>query len=73
MKSVFFSGANDYEMIQIFKSTAADTLSEYCDTGWYASKFHLLDHLADDISQTGSIQYIDASPYDAFNKHIMKA
>lgn len=50
-----------------FKHMVVNMFSSVFSSRLFTLKFHLLDHLVEDISRSGGISAMDASPYKQFN------
>lgn len=61
------------ENITSMKKMIVSQYGPHSTTGLYTLKFHLLDHLPEDISRFGSLSMLDASPYEHFNTVIKNA
>jgi len=53
--------------VSTLKEKASSFFSKYVERGLYTLKFHLLDHLVDDIEKYSSLAYLDAGPYEHYN------
>lgn len=62
--------------IDMFKVKCRETLGPFHPSELRTLKFHLLDHLCDDIRTSGGMQYVHAGPYEAshtmFKEHYRK-
>ena len=58
------------EDIHNFKQEMVAVYGPHSSHGLYTLKFHLLDHLADDIGKYGNVAVIDASAYEGYNTNI---
>jgi len=56
-----------------FKEAVIAFFGDYCDKGVFTLKFHLLDHMVDDLRRFGSLSVLDASAYEHFNTDIKSA
>jgi hypothetical protein len=56
-----------------FKSSMTLLFNDCSPTGIGTLKFHLLDHIVDDLRCFGSIRMLTASPFEHFNIHIKSA
>ena len=54
-------------MVRNLKEKASSFFSNYVEKGLYTLKFHLLDHLAEDVEKHSSLAYLDAGPYEHYN------
>ena len=50
-----------------FKKKATDVLGNLDDINLFTLKFHLLDHLCNDLARFGDLSLLDASPFEHFN------
>lgn len=53
--------------ISLLKSKCVHTFEKHCEHGIHTLKFHLLDHVVEDLSKFGGLNILDASPYEHFN------
>lgn len=53
--------------VLLFKKQVWALFGPHCDRGLNTLKFHLLDHLVDDLQRFGTIRVLSASPYEQFN------
>ena len=53
--------------VHLFKEHVWTLFGPHCDRGLNTLKFHLLDHLVDDLERFGTIHVLNASPYEHFN------
>lgn len=53
--------------IREFKSVVEGAFASHCPSGLYTLKYHLLDHLVEDLERFGSISFMDAGPFEHFN------
>ena len=56
-----------------FKKQVWTLFRPHCERGLNTLKFHLLDHLVDDLQRFGSIHILSASPYEHFNLIVKQA
>lgn len=49
------------------------TFSEHCNSGIYNLKFHLLDHVLEELKALGTLSVLDASSFAQYNVHVMHA
>jgi len=61
------------DSISAFKRSMTSLFHNASPTGIGTLKFHLLDHIVDDIRSFGSIRMLTASPFEHFNIHIKSA
>ena len=54
-------------LINLLKRESKKLFEPYVQKGLFTLKFHLLDHLVEDLSKYGSLQYLDSGPYEYFN------
>ena len=59
--------------IKIFKTKMVGLFHDCCPNGLGTLKFHLFDHIVDDIRRFGTISVLSASPFEHFNLHIKSA
>lgn len=55
------------------KNTSVEKFDEHCDAGSYTLKYHLLDHMVNDILIFGMQSALGSKPYEHFNAHIRQA
>ncbi len=53
--------------IHDLKTSTSNFFKAYVQHGLFTLKFHLLDHLADDLKKFSSLSYLDASPFEQYN------
>jgi len=53
--------------IHTFKSAVWRLFGPHCENGLNTLKFHLLDHLVDELARFGTVLVLSASPYEHFN------
>ena len=58
--------------IASFKKECVKCFSPYVSNGLFTLKFHLLDHLTDDLKRYGSLSFLSAGPYEYFNTIVEK-
>lgn len=46
---------------------------DHCKRGFLTMKFHVLDHLCDNLKKFPSIQFLDASPYEHYKVLLERA
>jgi len=64
----------DFEKkIYNFKKTVMQFYGKYCEKGLFTLKFHLLDHMVEDMRKFGTLSVLDASAYEHFNTDIKAA
>lgn len=56
-----------------FKAKVWNLFRPHCKPGLNTLKFHLLDHLVDDLERFGTIRVLSASPYENFNLIVKQA
>ena len=72
-------GWNDQALVEFndtlhhFKTDMTSLFQVFCPTDMGTLKYHLLDHIIDDLSKFGSIRLLSASPYEHFNLQIKAA
>ena len=54
-------------LVQSLKKNSNDFFSRFVEKGLYTLKFHLLDHLPEDIEKYASLSFTDASPFEQYN------
>jgi hypothetical protein len=59
-------------LIRRLKKECKRVFDPYVNKGLYTLKFHLLDHLVEDIMKYGSLDYLSAGPYEYFNTVVKK-
>ena len=55
------------KLVQSLKKSSSEFFSRFVDKGLYTLKFHLLDHLPEDIEKYASLSFTDASPFEQYN------
>ena len=55
------------DRIRMLKIDMASFYKRFTQTGLFTLKFHLLDHLAEDLSKYCSLAYLDSSPFEQYN------
>ena len=62
-----------HSKILVFKQLFTDIFQQHHPSGLRTLKFHLLNHLADDIAETGGLQHVEAGIYESahqsFKRH----
>lgn len=61
------------ERVKEFKRELVERFDDHCESGLYTLKFHLLDHMVEDIRKFGTLSVLDGSPFEHFNVHIKQA
>ena len=56
--------------IALFKQTCKDIFEKHVNRGLFTLKFHLLDHLVEDLRKYGTLDFLDAGPYENYNATI---
>ena len=56
-----------------FKGKTVKLFEPYVDTGLFTLKFHLLDHLVEDLSKFTSLDFLSAGPYEYYNTKIKQS
>ncbi len=59
--------SNLQSLIKTFKSKCVNLFSPFVDKGLFSLKFHLLDHLMEDLRKYGNLDFLDAGPYENYN------
>ena len=59
--------------IESFKRQTVQLFEPYVDTGLFTLKFHLLDHLVEDLSKFTSLDFLNAGPYEYYNTKIKQS
>lgn len=59
--------SNIEEKVRAFKKDVVDGLHDHCNSGLYTLKFHLLDHLGENMRRFGPLSVPDASLFECFN------
>lgn len=59
--------------VQYFKVLTIKTFQDFCVSGLFTLKFHLLDHMVEDMERFGSLQVLDASAFEHYNTDIKAA
>ena len=59
--------------IERFKHQTVKLFEPYVDNGLFTLKFHLLDHLVEDLSKFASLDFLSAGPYEYYNTKIKKS
>lgn len=54
--------------ISTFKELCIDTFQQHHPSGLRTLKFHLLNHLVNDIAETGGLQHVEAGTYESAHK-----
>ena len=52
------------------KKKVVEIYGPHCENGLFTLKFHLLDHLSEDITNYALLEYVDAGPFEGFNTQI---
>lgn len=60
------------ETIRRLKMVAKNLFEDLEDFNLFTLKFHMLDHIAEDVSRFGALNFVDASPFEHFNYVIKK-
>lgn len=58
------------KIVKAFKRILADTFDEHSSLGMYIVKVHLLDHMAEDLRNFGTLSVLNSNQYDDYNVHI---
>lgn len=73
MSDNYSNGWSDAELqdlrstVLTFKKQVWSLFGPHCDRGLNTLKFHLLDHLVDDLQRFGTVRVLSASPYEHYN------
>ena len=59
-------------LIKRLKKECKRVFDPYVQKGLYTLKFHLLDHLVEDLLKYGSLDYLSAGPYEYYNTVVKK-
>ena len=59
-------------LVMDLKRECKDVFAEHVQKGLYTLKFHLLDHLAEDMARYGSLEFLNSGPYEFFNTVVKK-
>ena len=65
--------SNVQQTVASFKYQMTSLFHDCSPTGIATLKFHLLDHIIQDLQRFGSIRMLTASPFEHFNVHIKSA
>lgn len=52
--------------IRKFKSVDEKTFAAHCSFGLFTLKYHLLEHLLDDLERFGRLSFVDAGRFEQF-------
>lgn len=72
-------GWNENKLIELqykieeFQSLLVRTFGEHCNSGLYILKFHLLDHVVEDLRLFGTLSVLDASRFEQYSVSIKQA
>jgi hypothetical protein len=61
------------DSIHVFKKLVSSVFRPHFENSILTLKFHLLDHVVDDLERFGSIKVLSASPFEHFNLNIKQA
>lgn len=61
------------EKVRALKREFVDRFYDHCDSGIYALKLHLLDHMVEDMRRSATLNMLDASPFERFNVYVKLA
>ena len=73
------TGCNDEDIneleenIIVFKRKCVQLFERTCETGLITLKFHLLDHLCDNLRKFGTIKIINGAKYEQFNLQVKES
>ena len=73
------TGCNDEDInelekeIIVFKRKCVQLFEPTCETGLITLKFHLLDHLCDNLRKFGTVKIINGAKYEQFNLQVKES